>query len=91
MTVTASPRDKRSCQWSFWKTMKHVFICFVPINPSGSRRKEKSVAAASPLHSNLGSSLPSPDCTYNTMNAEERDENLKDLIAYCNKSKELGL
>ncbi|KAK8476045.1 hypothetical protein V6N13_107634 [Hibiscus sabdariffa] len=93
MAVTASPKPKGSNPWRFWKTMRHVFICCTPVKPSSSRRKGNAAVAAtvSPLRSNLGSPLPSPEHAYSTMNAAERDENLKEVIAYCNKSMELVL
>ncbi|KAE8675028.1 hypothetical protein F3Y22_tig00111701pilonHSYRG00017 [Hibiscus syriacus] len=86
MSATASPtaKSKRSDRRGFWKAMKHVFVCFNPITSSNSRRKENAVVAMTSMNSNFGS--PLPDHAYSAMNAEERDENLKLVITYCNNS-----
>ncbi|KAG4136505.1 hypothetical protein ERO13_D07G010050v2 [Gossypium hirsutum] len=77
--------SKRSEHWSIWKSMKLACRCFAPL-----RSKENSAAAtatASKVVSiNSPRGLPSPDHSYSAMNAEERDENLKEVITYCNKS-----
>ncbi|MBA0820900.1 hypothetical protein Goarm_017789 [Gossypium armourianum] len=70
--------------------MKLACRCFAPLRMSSSRSKENSAAAtatASKVVSiNSPRGLPSPDHSYSAMNAEERDENLKEVITYCNKS-----
>ncbi|KAB2072374.1 hypothetical protein ERO13_A07G009750v2 [Gossypium hirsutum] len=84
--------SKRSEHWSIWKSMKLACRCFAPLRMSSSRSKENSAAAtatatASKVVSiNSPRGLPSPDHSYSAMNAEERDENLKEVITYCNKS-----
>ena len=70
--------------------MKKFLKLFNPVrsNPKSKQKssKENSVTAskASSIHSVRAS--PSPDHAYSAMNAEERDENLKAVITYCNKS-----
>ncbi|KAE8712551.1 hypothetical protein F3Y22_tig00110247pilonHSYRG00073 [Hibiscus syriacus] len=86
MSAPASPtaKSKRSDRRGFWNAMKHVFVCFNPITQSSSRRKANAVMATTSVNSNFSS--PSPDHAYSAMNAEERDENLKEVITYCNNS-----
>ncbi|KAL4303421.1 hypothetical protein GQ457_10G000940 [Hibiscus cannabinus] len=88
MASIASPtaKPKRSDHRGFWKVMNRVFVCFTPVGSSSSRRKENAVAAATSMNSNFGS--PSPDHAYTAMNAEERDENLKEVIRYCKMKSE---
>ncbi|OMO67357.1 hypothetical protein CCACVL1_20579 [Corchorus capsularis] len=81
----------RKSQWGFWKAMKQYLTCYNPVrsktkNKQKSRSKGKSAAAAktSSVHS------ASPSHAYSAMNAEERDENLKAVITYCNKSTKEG-
>ncbi|KAK8535418.1 hypothetical protein V6N13_081552 [Hibiscus sabdariffa] len=74
--------SKRSVPSSLWKTMKRVFICFNPTR--SSRRKQNVISATSSMNSYTGSR--SPDHAYSAMNTEDRDENLKEMITYCNKS-----
>ncbi|XVE54142.1 hypothetical protein DITRI_Ditri03aG0057100 [Diplodiscus trichospermus] len=96
MSPKPSPTAKsgKNHSRSLWKAMKQFFTCYVPerfnLKSKQNSSKENSVAAskASSVHSVRAS--PSPDHGYSAMNAEERDENIKAVITYCNKSMKSG-
>ncbi|XVF34969.1 hypothetical protein REPUB_Repub18cG0104000 [Reevesia pubescens] len=96
MFASPSPtaKSRKSHSRGLWKAMKQFLTCYNPVrtNPKSKQKssKEDSVAAskASSIHSVRAS--PSPDHAYTAMNAEEREENLRAVITYCNKSMESG-
>lgn len=78
----ASPSPTPSHGRSLWTAMKQFLTCY---NIPCSKNKQKSSKENS-VNMMMTSPLPSPDNSYSAMNAEERDENLKAVITYCNKS-----
>ncbi|XVF88673.1 hypothetical protein PTKIN_Ptkin19aG0069300 [Pterospermum kingtungense] len=74
---------------SIWRAMKQLFSCYNPVrsNPKSKQKLSKENSASISIHMRAS---PSPDHSYSAMNAEERDENLKAVITYCNRSMNSG-
>ncbi|XP_021277445.1 uncharacterized protein LOC110411559 [Herrania umbratica] len=93
MFATPSPAaESRKSHASFWKAVKQYLTCYSPARskPKSKQQSSKGDSVAASKTSSTHSVRASPDHAYSAMSAEERDENLKAVITYCNKSMESG-